>query len=260
MSAPPNDSPLGPLLALDTSTPTARVAVLSAAGDVLAQDERTADRHAAHLLGMVDDTLTGAGLTVHDLVAVAAGAGPGSFTGLRVGLALVKGLALAASARGDALAVVLVSSLEALAADVLGAPGLAGVAPDASGCVVCLDAGKGELYAQAFTRDADGYPTTATSAPTAEAGFAGWRLAPAALSERVRELPGPVAGPGADRHPELMASLGAAFHPGVRGPTARAVAVLARRRLHRGERDDWATAVPLYGRPPDITRPRNPPR
>ena len=44
--------------------------------------------------------------------------------------------------------------------------------------------------------------------------------------------------------------------PGVPGPSAVAVAALARLRLARGETDDLAASVPAYGRPPDITRPK----
>jgi tRNA A37 threonylcarbamoyladenosine modification protein TsaB len=46
--------------------------------------------------------------------------------------------------------------------------------------------------------------------------------------------------------------------PAIAGPSASAIAALARRRLQSGEHDDLETAVPRYGRPPDITRPKNP--
>jgi predicted homoserine dehydrogenase-like protein len=44
----------------------------------------------------------------------------------------------------------------------------------------------------------------------------------------------------------------------VAGPSANTIAMLARRRLQAGEHDDLETAVPRYGRAPDITRPKNP--
>ena len=131
-----------PLLALDTSTPTARVALLSAAGECLLAREKTAARHSANLLGLCDEILRGVGVAVGDLGAIACGAGPGSFTGLRVGLAVAKGLALPTGLPY----VFLVSSLEALACD------LAAKSPDAQRVLPCIDAGKGQIYARSTAR------------------------------------------------------------------------------------------------------------
>jgi tRNA threonylcarbamoyladenosine biosynthesis protein TsaB len=191
------------------------------------------------VLTLVDHVLQGAGVRPEALAGIACGAGPGSFTGLRVGLAVAKGLALATGAP-----LLLVSSLEALAADVArGAPaGTRFVVP-------CIDAGKGEVYA--FACELDG----------AKAGPGGepWRLAPEALAARVAELPAVVvAGNGADRH---AAVLDARFGPTARrvpvdGPSALSIGALALPRLARGESDDLEKAVPAYGRPPDITRPK----
>ena len=100
------------MLAFDTSPPCARVAMLSPEGDCLATAEKVAARHSSNLLRLCDEVLRATGVTVSDLAALACGAGPGSFTGLRVGLAVAKGLALA-----DRIPLVLVSSLDALAVD-----------------------------------------------------------------------------------------------------------------------------------------------
>jgi tRNA threonylcarbamoyladenosine biosynthesis protein TsaB len=220
------------LLALDTSTPTARVAVVGAAdARPLAEAEASVDRHSAHVLRLTDLVLRSAGLRAADLSAIACGAGPGSFTGLRVGLAVAKGLALATGAR-----LLLVSSLEALALDIVGDARGAGDRP-----VPCIDAGKGEVYARLD--------------PAAEP----WRLTPAELAARLSGVPDAVvAGNGADRY---AAVLDAALPPGARravvaGPSARAIARLAWARHLRGEADDLETAVPSYGRLPDITAPK----
>lgn len=146
------------VLGIDTSTPIASVAVVyrhsappvgGAArsgkagpfdGDrVLAlthQESRGSD-----LLIMIDAACVGASIGAHDLDAVAIGAGPGSFTGLRVGMATAKGIAFAAKCPLWA-----VSSLAALAYGEL--------ADDPSGTVVAvLDARRGEIYAGAYRRE-----------------------------------------------------------------------------------------------------------
>lgn len=217
------------LLALDTSTTTARVAVVDDAGAVLASGARTADRHSAGLLALVDEVLRGAGLRVGDVDAFACGAGPGSFTGLRVGLATVKGFALATGRP-----IVMVSSLAALADD------LAAAAPGREIVVPCLDAGKGEVYAQTF---AGGVATSDE-----------WRLVPTELVARVGATVA-IGGPGVVRHREVFAPSAAAIVE-VAGPTAEAIGRRALARLARGEHDDADAAVPSYGRPPDITMPK----
>jgi tRNA threonylcarbamoyladenosine biosynthesis protein TsaB len=227
--------PTRPVLVLETSVPTARVAVLTPDGSVLAEGERQAERASSVLLPLVDETLRAARLAVRDLGAIVCGAGPGSFTGLRVGLAVAKGLALPGT-----LPLVLVSSLETLAVDLGGAADTL--------VVPCLDAGKGEVYAQLFRAG------RALDAPST--------LAPSALAERVRAAAAggsvAVGGTGADKfHAALTDALGAqVVRRAVAGPSARAAGRLGIARLRRGERDGLEDAVPVYGRAPDITRPR----
>jgi tRNA threonylcarbamoyladenosine biosynthesis protein TsaB len=222
------------VLALETSTPTARVALVEESGRVVAARGADGPRFSDALLPRVDDCLREAGLAPADLAAIACGAGPGHFTGLRVGLALAKGLALPSERP-----LLLVSSLAALAYD------LASVAAEGS-LVPCLDAGKGEVYA-----------ARATGARTLGEV---WRETPEALVRRLsaRRTPHVVGGPGVARHAAAFAALAA---PALRlaavdGPRAESVAALAWARLARGERDSLDAALPDYGRAPDITRPR----
>src|SRR5207248_63177 len=63
---------------------------------VLAALDVETDRHSERILPAIADVLAAAGVTLADVDAVAVGAGPGSFTGLRIGLATAKGLAFAA--------------------------------------------------------------------------------------------------------------------------------------------------------------------
>lgn len=226
------------LLCLDTSTQTARVAVVDGTGAPVARAEATAERHSAHVLTLCDEVLRASSLRPDGLDAIACGAGPGSFTGLRVGLAVAKGLALAT---GKPL--LLVSSLHALATDI--ARACAPLAP----CFVvpCIDAGKGEVYAVACALDAAG-----VVAPGGEP----WRLTPEALVARLADLPAAfVAGNGAERYASVIGS--GARHVRIEGPTALSIGALTLPRLARGESDDLEKSVPVYGRPPDITKPRS---
>jgi tRNA threonylcarbamoyladenosine biosynthesis protein TsaB len=102
------------ILAIDTCGPTGSVALGRIAGDaleVLDQRELEGRSYSATLIGAVGELLTAAHLKVSLLHAMVAVNGPGSFTGVRVGLAAVKGLAEAAQ-----IPVVAVSRLEVLAA------------------------------------------------------------------------------------------------------------------------------------------------
>lgn len=82
------------MLALDTATRTPTLALVGAHGDVV--DERqwqSEHRHGEQLLARLDDLLSSAGATPSELTAVTVGIGPGSFTGLRIGLATAKTIA-----------------------------------------------------------------------------------------------------------------------------------------------------------------------
>ena len=98
------------ILAIDSSTPVAGVALVRDGNLVRESFINFRQTHSEMLMPLVDETLKGCELTVGDLDALAVTMGPGSFTGLRIGLAAVKGLSLAAG-----LPVVGVSTLAALA-------------------------------------------------------------------------------------------------------------------------------------------------
>jgi tRNA threonylcarbamoyladenosine biosynthesis protein TsaB len=84
------------LLALDTSTRTVGVALYDGAQVLSESVWASRDYHTVELAPAVAEILARAGLKVADLEALAVAVGPGSFTGLRIGLALAKGLSLAA--------------------------------------------------------------------------------------------------------------------------------------------------------------------
>lgn len=87
--------PTGPLLAIDTATTEAVVAIGAPDGVLLAADEWAAGyRHGEELLARVDALLSSADTSVRSLGGLVVGIGPGAFTGLRVGIATAKGLAV----------------------------------------------------------------------------------------------------------------------------------------------------------------------
>jgi len=130
------------VLGIDTSTPIASVAIVRDDTTLALTHQET---RGSDLLLMIDAACTGANVRALELDAIAVGAGPGSFTGLRIGMATAKGIAFAA---GKPLWAV--SSLAALARGELFADG-AGVT---TVCAV-LDARRGEIYAGLYERRGD---------------------------------------------------------------------------------------------------------
>ena len=123
-------------LAIDTSTRTSCVALGSRAGPAATSRRPAGYRHGAHLLDQIGEVLLAAAVQLDDLDALVVGIGPGSFTGLRVGLATAKTIAHLRS-----LALVGVRSTDALrraAADVAGAPPGAAVVLPAGAHDHCL--------------------------------------------------------------------------------------------------------------------------
>src|SRR5438045_233914 len=91
-------SSTGPVLGFDTGTSIASIALIvngRVAGDIA----RPATSHGAALPGAVDEILSSANLRPSDLAGIAVGIGPGSFTGLRIGLSYAKGLVFASDAK-----------------------------------------------------------------------------------------------------------------------------------------------------------------
>jgi tRNA threonylcarbamoyladenosine biosynthesis protein TsaB len=129
------------VLALDTSTRCCSVAVAidgRAASEVSTVSNRT---HSLHLMGMVRDALALAEVGLKEIDGFAVTIGPGSFTGLRIGISTAKGLAFAAGKP-----CVGVSSLEALASVCL---------PWPERICVLMDARKGEVYTAVY-QESDG--------------------------------------------------------------------------------------------------------
>jgi tRNA threonylcarbamoyladenosine biosynthesis protein TsaB len=123
------------VLALDTANGACSAAVLRDGAVLAALSEPMMRGHQERLAPLVREVMTGAGIAFAELDRIGVTVGPGSFTGLRVGLAFAKGLALALGRP-----CVGIGSLEALAASEAG-PGLT---------AAVIDAKRGQVYLQVF--------------------------------------------------------------------------------------------------------------
>ncbi|PBC08244.1 tRNA (adenosine(37)-N6)-threonylcarbamoyltransferase complex dimerization subunit type 1 TsaB [Mesorhizobium sp. WSM3859] len=131
------------LLAIDCAANLCAACVYDAgAGKELGRQVRDLGKgHAEHLMAVIETALQGGGLGYHELDAVAVSVGPGSFTGLRVGVSTARGLALALK-----IPAIGVTALEALAAEGANAfPGRAVLA--------ALDAGREEIHAALYDKE-----------------------------------------------------------------------------------------------------------
>lgn len=210
------------LLALETSTEYCSCA-LAIDGEVRERSVLAGQGHSALLLPMVAELMRESGVEFSQLDAVAFGAGPGSFTGLRIACGAVQGLAFAHD-----LPVVPVGTLEALAEADGGARVLAS-----------LDARLGELYLAAYERQ---------GGKTSD----GWREVQAPVLLKTTELPvlegnWTAVGSGFKVHGQALAQRYAlsATHADAY-PAAAAIARLGAVKFARGEGVDAALAAPLY--------------
>lgn len=134
------------ILAFDTSTEVCTVCLLGLGGDarVLAARSAVAGRgHTRMLLGFCDEVLGDAGAEPGDLGAIVVGTGPGTFTGVRIGIATARAMALSIG-----IPVVGVSTLAALAAAAVET-----VDATASAIVPVVDAHRGQLFVGVYVRD-----------------------------------------------------------------------------------------------------------
>jgi tRNA threonylcarbamoyladenosine biosynthesis protein TsaB len=137
------------ILALDTSSKLTSIAIARGSHVIANFEVELDDNRSARLWELLDFLLSAVGLKVEDINLFATCIGPGGFTGLRVGIAAVKGLA-----ESTQKPTVGVTSLEAVAAAAF---------PATSVCVLS-NAYKGEVYTQRFSFDENGFPV-AESAP-----------------------------------------------------------------------------------------------
>jgi tRNA threonylcarbamoyladenosine biosynthesis protein TsaB len=195
-------------------------------GEIVSLERRAPNRHSELALPMLEKLLGNAGLTASQLDGVAFGAGPGSFTGLRIACGLAQGLAFA---RG--LPVVAVSSFEAIAQE----SGEARV-------VACIDARMREVYYSALEKQ---------GGAQLGAHLGAWREVVSGQCVAPQDAPPPPGegwagcGNGFQAYPEFLSGKIVRKKPEVH-PTAFAVAQLAAPRFAAGEGIDAALAAPVY--------------
>ena len=213
------------LLAFDTSTQWLSVACV-AGDDCVSRAERAGQAHSERLLPLIDEVLAEANVALGELDAIAFGAGPGSFTGVRIACGVAQGLGLGAD-----LPLVPVSTLEALAETAFRLHG-------AQRVLSCLDARMREVYVAGYRREGQRWVSEREAAV----------LHPADVAAPVPPSAWFGAGDGYTAYPDLAIRLGLAGCDPAIVPDARWIAELARPRIVAGEAVNAAKALPLYVR------------
>ncbi len=209
------------LIAIDTTFEACSVAVATDDVAPIIRSEVVDRTHAERLMPMIADAMSAAGLAFADLDRVAVTVGPGSFTGLRIGIAAARGLTLVTGAEAVGIGTLAVHAEEARAE--LGAcPILALIA-----------AGRGEIYGQSFTADGGEASKPFVGSPEAFVHLIGANTL--------------IAGSGADALAPIIGKEGEART--VHRRSAPEPAALLR--LARAAPTPGAPPRPLYLRPPD---------
>ena len=218
------------ILCIETGTDICSVGIAKD-GELLSLRESDEGRDHARKVGVfVDELLRETGIVPDDLDAVAVGKGPGSYTGLRIGVSFAKGLCY-----GLRKPLVAVGSLDALA-EVAREDYEAGIlsVDDWDGAYLCpmVDARRMEVYAQVF--DTEGRPQGEVSAEVVDEGsFAAFRG---------QGRPFVIFGSGARKCADVLPD---AVYVEVT-PSARGLARLAQQALDEGRMEDIAYFEPFY--------------
>jgi tRNA threonylcarbamoyladenosine biosynthesis protein TsaB len=214
------------LLILETSAQAGQVALAEGPRLLGVRRLDEARRHARDLAPAVRDLLAERGWRARDLHAVLVSRGPGSYTGLRVGVMSAKALAYATGCT--------VLALDTFAAVALQAPA------EALALHVLADAQQDKVYVQPFRRQAPG-EEFAPAEPLVIRPVADW-LPSLAEGDWV-------SGPGLRKYEGRLSAGVRPVDPGQRDPLPESLLQLGLARYRRGERDDLWAVEPLYLRP-----------
>jgi len=229
------------ILALDTATRDGSVALVDEHRVIAERRGDAARSHAERLPGELLALAEAHRVSVRAIDLFAVAAGPGSFTGLRIGIATIQGLALASGKR-----IVAVSALEALAQSAAGAPG--------SVVAAWMDARRREVFA-ALYRVADAPPFSPERLVEVEGATAGDPAATLARwGSHLRDARVTFVGDGAALYADAIAD-----HRSMRSDVlgeppllAGVIGQMALIRAQRGDTIDPAAVHPLYVRRPDV--------
>lgn len=219
------------VLAFDTSQQQCHVTLLGKGGALFEEKETASGKQAECLIPLIEKVLIKGQCQYPDLSAIAVIQGPGSFTGIRIGVATARAIRLC-----HAIPVIGVTSLEATAWHLISNPSLP--------IITLLDARREQFYVQCFSSSLQA-------------------LGPALLlskKELASWLPqGPyiITGNGAialeaflkENYPHYV------FSPGAEGTNARSAAFIALGHLQENQADKYP-AIPFYIRPPDAKMPQ----
>ncbi|WP_407832807.1 tRNA (adenosine(37)-N6)-threonylcarbamoyltransferase complex dimerization subunit type 1 TsaB [Vibrio rotiferianus] len=215
------------ILAIDTATENCSVALL--VGDkVISRSEVAPRDHTKKVLPMVDELLKEAGLTLQELDALAFGRGPGSFTGVRIGIGIAQGLAFGAD-----LPMIGVSTLAAMAQGSYRRHGATDVA-------VAIDARMSEVYWARYTRQENGE----WAGVDAECV-----IPPARIAEEVQadDNTWTTAGTGWDAYQDELGQLRLNLTAGeVLYPDSQDIVILAKQELEKGNTVPVEESSPVY--------------
>lgn len=213
------------LLAFDTSTEYLSLALMHGAA-IDTFDMLAGQSHSQIILPQIQLLLKNAGLQLHDLDGIAFGAGPGSFTGVRIAAGVAQGLGLGAN-----LPVVGICTLMALAE-----------ASGADKVIACLDARMGEIYHAAYVK------TGVKNAAVWQAVLAPGLYKPDAIPA-VTSGDWLGAGSGWQAYPEVLSKTYGSQLQAVSSdslPTAGAILRLAQPVFEKGEAKAAGEAMPVY--------------
>ncbi|AFJ46868.1 tRNA (adenosine(37)-N6)-threonylcarbamoyltransferase complex dimerization subunit type 1 TsaB [Shimwellia blattae] len=215
------------ILAIDTATEACSVALWQD-GTSYSHFELCPREHTQRILPMVRDILNQGAISLSQVDALAYGRGPGSFTGVRIGIGIAQGLAL-----GAELPMIGISTLATMAQGAFRKTG-------ATRVLAAIDARMGEVYWAEYQRDAHGH----WHGEETEAV-----LKPQAVSERLKQLTGEWAtvGTGWQAWPDMAAECGLVLNSGdIQLPDAQDMLALACAKLARNETVAVENAEPVY--------------
>lgn len=226
------------ILAFDSTAKLASVAVSEGERILASYSIDNGLTQSELLLPMAEDILRSLKLGFDDIDLLACSVGPGSFTGVRIGVSLVKGIAF-----GRNIPCAKVSTLEALAMNMAGTDGI---------ILPCMDARRGQFYSAIFEGTEGGVHRLC-----ADEAISAQELANKLYAYAERKIY--AVGDGYETAHKLLAPLGIKLSqtpPLSRGQSAASIAILAARMAERKELVTDCELAPIYLRAPQAERER----